>query len=786
VTPIPDVEPASHATEQYEWPGLATSYLVRASGQYYAWTDYPDHSKRDARKAATAEAAREYLAAIWTRLLLGLEPGAVIARAEAHCVEQDEPLFAAVAARPPGGGETWLAASDAASPGTHTLTRWADHYAAVEAFAAVTEQAARRIEQMPVTWPDIIAGQLRYRVQVARTAAARAELGAALRRHQADIRASATATRAARMADVGITYLYKILGGDAWTWEGALLDRVDLRSAERRRKETRHPGAALTGTEWPAHATFAVEAGNLNQARRIATTVLDALHVTPGSALRAEPLRPGTWTVHADIQIPGTSAIDPGDAHSRAVHLAGLIRGAGDWNLREGPGHVEAEWPPDIWSADPKADRTLVTRAVKAAVIRTTAPATVPRPRLRYPARRTGVQGRSPRALRTSPSLSLTGATSEFEAMLAGIACQFARPEVRGTARAYLLKLAALSDRLYGWELPAREPGPTREQIRRLLDPVHAVWSADQLRDDVRSYVTSRFGKRTATLAVAETAFHKQGTSSAGVQRQYSPVSGRLENCQIGVFLGYVSDGRTTLIDRELFLPEIWTMDPLRSKARAGIPKDIAYKRKPDLARAMIARVRGAGVPYRWVTADSACSDDSLLRVWLADSGTSFVLPVRPDLTVDAAGGPLSAGELIEAQDECQWRLLPDGAAATPTAMHEWTMITTASPRRHLLARRARDRSELSLFDCRASAGCTLEDLAEVARNGHAITACMQAARNEAGLAEYLALRYESWYRHVTVSLLAAAFLSVLSSDRPAPRRSRPPRGPRPNSQCRA
>lgn len=772
VPAVPDVDPAEHATERHVWPGLAAFYVVHVDGRHYAWTEYADHPGSEVTEVPTAEAARQHLTVTRARLLLTLQPAAVIARAEAHCLDQPDPLFAAVVAKPGGDSPTWLATWDATPPGTHALTSWGDEAAAVEAFAAATEEAAARIEQMQITWPEIIAAHLRYRVQVARAAAARAALGDALRRHEADIRAKSAITGAARMADVGNVYLYRVLKRDAWTWDGAMLAGADLRSAERRRSETRLPGAAVTGTDWPAHATFAVTAGNLAQARTIIATVLDALHLAPASPVRAEPLRAGSWTVHADIEIPGMSAIDPGDAHSRAVHLAGLIRGAGNWTLREGPGHFEAEWPPDIWAADPGDQQILITPAVKAAVIRAIAPAAAPRPRSRHPARRTDVRGRAAQALGAPGGLSLTSATAEFEAMFDAISGRFVRPEVRRNARAYLLKLSALSDRLHGWDLPARTGQPGIEAARRLLTPDSAIWSADELRDDLRSYVTTRLGNPTSTLVVAETAFHKQGSRSAGVQRQYSPVSGKQENCQIGVFLGYGGGGHLALIDRELFLPDAWTRDPSRFQGRAGLPEDVAYRPKPELARAMIERASAAGVPYRWVTADRACGDDPTLRAWLTASGASFVLPVHADFTVDTGtSGSLPAGMLAEAQNPTEWRLLPDHAATAPTAARDWTVIATARPGRYLLARRIPGASDLALFDCQAPAGTTLAELAAVADAGSAISACLQSARNEAGLDDYLALRYDSWYRHITLSLLAAAFLSVLGNTPPAPPR---------------
>ena len=96
-------------------------------------------------------------------------------------------------------------------------------------------------------------------------------------------------------------------------------------------------------------------------------------------------------------------------------------------------------------------------------------------------------------------------------------------------------------------------------------------WDADQVRDDLQAYVIAQLGDADAVLVLDETGFIKKGTKSVGVQRQYSGTAGRIENCQIGVFLGYASRHGHALIDRALYLPEVWANDPARLRRSRSI-----------------------------------------------------------------------------------------------------------------------------------------------------------------------------------------------------------------------
>lgn len=190
-----------------------------------------------------------------------------------------------------------------------------------------------------------------------------------------------------------------------------------------------------------------------------------------------------------------------------------------------------------------------------------------------------------------------------LDALFARVAGRFGRVEPRRQARAYLTGLLAPVERKNGWQLAEAAGDATRDRMQRLL--VSARWDARGVRADLRAYVVEHLGHRDAVLIVDETGFIKKGTKSAGVQRQYSGTAGRIENCQLGVFLAYASPLGRALIDAELYLPKSWLADRRRC-AQAGIPDEVEFVTKPVLARQMLARALEVGLPVSWATADEA------------------------------------------------------------------------------------------------------------------------------------------------------------------------------------
>ena len=216
-----------------------------------------------------------------------------------------------------------------------------------------------------------------------------------------------------------------------------------------------------------------------------------------------------------------------------------------------------------------------------------------------------------------------SGTLLEWEAELVALKRRigeaFKRAEVRETAGSFVDGLLSGAERKTGW-LMAEQAGFDRPyRMQSLLG--RGQWSADALRDIVRSYVFEALGDADGVLVVDETGFVKKGEHSAGVARQYSGAAGRIENSQVGVFVAYASGYGQALIDRRLYLPEVWANDEER-RAKAHVPQDIAFATKVEMARELIASALDAGARCRFVLADALYGGDSKLRRMLgrADS----------------------------------------------------------------------------------------------------------------------------------------------------------------------
>src|ERR1700741_4513178 len=198
-----------------------------------------------------------------------------------------------------------------------------------------------------------------------------------------------------------------------------------------------------------------------------------------------------------------------------------------------------------------------------------------------------------------------------LEEVMDRIGGRFGRVEPRRRAQAYLRGLLSPVARKNGWQLAEVAGDRTPDGEQDFLARTH--WDADLVRNDLRAYVVEHLGDRQAVLVLDETGFLKKGDKSCGVQRQYSGTAGRIENCQIGVFLGYASPKGHALIDRRLYLPKHWAEDQeLRQKVH--IPDEIAFATKPKIGAMMVQAALNAGVPCSWVLGDTVYGCDKSLR----------------------------------------------------------------------------------------------------------------------------------------------------------------------------
>jgi SRSO17 transposase len=353
------------------------------------------------------------------------------------------------------------------------------------------------------------------------------------------------------------------------------------------------------------------------------------------------------------------------------------------------------------------------------------------------------------------------------------IAKHFVRSEPRQQAYDYLRALISPIERKNGWQIAEHLGATTPDGVQRLL--ATAQWDADQVRDDLQTYVVEHLGHPEAVMVIDETGFLKKGTKSVGVKRQYSGTAGRTENCQIGVFLAYASPCGRTFLDRELYLPKEWASDAERCE-EAGVPKEVAFATKLQLARRMLERAFKAGVPAAWVTGDSVYGGDFCLRKELTERGQASVLAVKStqSLWVWEAGVPVQRPirDVVARVAPEAWVQLSAGDGAKGPRMYDWSwgVVRESAFREGWLewwvARRSlSDATDIAYSLACAPAATTLQMLVQVAGTRWAVEESLETAKGEVGLDQYEVRKWTGWYRHITLALLAHAFLTVTRAE---------------------
>ncbi|MFF7163449.1 IS701 family transposase [Streptomyces sp. NPDC008086] len=359
--------------------------------------------------------------------------------------------------------------------------------------------------------------------------------------------------------------------------------------------------------------------------------------------------------------------------------------------------------------------------------------------------------------------------SAELEEVLVRIGHRFGRVDLRRRMRAYVHGLIGPVGRKNSWQLAEHAGHPTPAGLQHLLS--RACWNPDEVRDDLQEYVAERLGDPAGVLIIDDTGFLKKGTVSAGVQRQYSGTAGRTENCQIGVFAAYASPKGRALVDRELYLPKSWMSDKARCRA-AKVPAEREFATKGDLAKAMVIRALASPLPVAWVTADSAYGQEWRLRRMLEEAGVGYVLAVPKSQHVHALGRIDFA--IAQAPDDA-WEQHSCGNGAKGPRVYDWAAAQLPAiddfdgdqptHQRWVLARRSLARpDEIAYYLAYAPNDTAVADLVRIAGTRWAIEEAFQAAKNECGLDQYEVRRYPGWYRHITLAMLAHAFLAAMAS----------------------
>lgn len=357
--------------------------------------------------------------------------------------------------------------------------------------------------------------------------------------------------------------------------------------------------------------------------------------------------------------------------------------------------------------------------------------------------------------------------TGLFDQLCERLGPCFARSETREGVKAYLRGLLSPIERKNGWQLAEEAGLSTPYNMQYLLN--RAVWESDEVRDVGLAYVREMLGPG-GILVVDETGFLKKGKKSVGVQRQYSGTAGRIENCQIGVFLTYALGGDHTLVDRELYLPKSWTQDPERCRA-AHVPEEVGFATKPELAARMLWRTLDAGLTASWVAGDTVYGNHRPLREGLEKRLQAYALAVSCQEHVEVEGDHKRVDCLADEVEASGWqRICVSDGSKGPRAF-DWACVELTAPdkpgwQKWLVVRRSlisgekpAERAYVLVF---APCGTTLVEMATAIGTRWTVEQCFEEGKGEVGLDHYEVRSWQGWYRHITLCMLAHAFLVVL------------------------
>jgi SRSO17 transposase len=376
----------------------------------------------------------------------------------------------------------------------------------------------------------------------------------------------------------------------------------------------------------------------------------------------------------------------------------------------------------------------------------------------------------------------------ELESFLDRYAPLFGRPEAQGHARRFVQGLLLGGDRRSVENIAEAIDGAVVRSLQSFI--TRAPWNADGVLSELRQQVAQEWGDPEAVVVVDETGFAKKGTKSVGVKRQYSGTLGRVENCQVGVFLGYHAANGHALLDRRLFVPEEWAEDRPRRRA-AGVPEGVIFRTKPELALAMVADAVAAGLPFRWVTGDSVygdspsfCQGVRALEKWyvLDSSADARVWTSQPEVIPPGrkptrgrattkprvVTKPVRVDEVAAGIPPGAWRRVTVAQGSQGPLVYEYAELRVwfseegvpSGPERLLVRRSLGQEPELKYHRTNAPAGVALGTLASIRSRRWAIEQDLQSGKGECGLDEYETRGWVGWHHHTALSVLALWFLA--------------------------
>lgn len=346
----------------------------------------------------------------------------------------------------------------------------------------------------------------------------------------------------------------------------------------------------------------------------------------------------------------------------------------------------------------------------------------------------------------------------------------FARPEPFQRALRFLHALLSEIPRKNGWQVAEQAREATPYGMQRLL--AEAVWDENGVRDEVRRLAVETLGREHVILALDETSFPKRGEHSAGVARQYCGTTGHVENCQVGVFLSWITAQGHSLIDRELYLPTCWTDDRQRCQ-KAGIPASVPFRTKPELAREMLMRVRQAHLQADWVVADTVYGGNAALREWLEAQGQAYVgmVACTEPIVLTLPDGTLRRIEVgalpALLPEQLAFRRLASSTGPKGPRTFDWLCLPLWHRGREdgqhfvLLRRFVAEPNCITFALVFAPSPTSLPQLVMVAGSRWDIEEDFENGKH-IGMDHYEVRSYHGWYRYLTLVLLMLAYLLSL------------------------
>jgi SRSO17 transposase len=370
---------------------------------------------------------------------------------------------------------------------------------------------------------------------------------------------------------------------------------------------------------------------------------------------------------------------------------------------------------------------------------------------------------------------------SRLESFAQPFVASLPSPESRDHSRTYIAGLLSDAERKNAESIAYRYD-LDRQVIQRFLGEV--AWDHGPPLDELTRQVARAIGRPDAVLVFDPSAFAKKGNASVGVQRQWCGRLGKVDNCQVGVYLGYVSDADHALVDFRLYLPRDWAKDRKRRK-KAGVPKGIKYQTRHELALEMLKR-RGAALPHGWVAGDDEMGRPAWFRKRLADDKERYLLAVPSntsirDLEADPPpyGGHGRRPKAPFGGVRAWCEALPGGA---------WTKLTVRDGEKgplevEIVARRVESKVDRRVvgfeetlvvvrfedggvvkhdsYLSNAARDTPLSEFARVVKAAHRIEECLKRCKSEAGLGEYQVRNWLGWHHHQALALIATWFLAV-------------------------